>query len=316
VDPESSQADELRRLLNVVSGRAPDLLGRTSEPLVKEELAIVEFLTAKTIPNPRLTLAARSDPDQTQTPVDLLLGLATTRSGRRAAEEEKRQLKLQQLRETQEARQSAVNGNGNGMTSPWGYVAPSMPGLDVHQPFGDGRKAPRPLQPPKPKRTLAEWSEDIFSHGLEEQASGFNTGNGELLPSPRRDTFSDEQNQYSLQTPIQKQHNQPYHQAFTNNQPNLNTHELDHNNAINRSLHSISPQIQLSPFSDLSTNPLQTQQAYSNLTQQFGNNDFVDGFDFDMTGLNGNSNEGESVLGAGSGFNPFALAQNQLVEEG
>ncbi|ORY34710.1 hypothetical protein BCR39DRAFT_585668 [Naematelia encephala] len=173
LDPGSPQADELRHLLNIVSGRAPDAQGRTSEPLVKEELAIVEFLTAKgTSGRSSQPISAKGDERDDQTPVDLLLGLAKTRSGRRAAEEEKRQLRLQQFREAEEQRAGRASGNGNGMSSPWGYVAPQMPGLDVQQPFGmtsQQRRAPRPLRPPPSKRSDEnQWpstqSEDMYQH--------------------------------------------------------------------------------------------------------------------------------------------------------
>lgn len=143
-----------------------------SEPIVKEELAIVEFLTAKNPSKAQVIAAnggsngaARPEGSDENTPVDLLLGLAKTNSGRRAAEEEKRQLRLQQAREQEEQRQArrrviqqgqAVNGQVT--PSPWGYVPPQMPGLDVHQPFGASGPGPRrpqqlgglprPLQPP------------------------------------------------------------------------------------------------------------------------------------------------------------------------
>ncbi|GMK56232.1 hypothetical protein CspeluHIS016_0300720 [Cutaneotrichosporon spelunceum] len=164
LDPESPQADELRHLLNVVSGRARDEQGRMSEPIVKEELAIVEFLTAKNPSKVQVAVAngaqdgtVRTETSDENTPVDLLLGLAKTNSGRRAAEEEKRQLRLQQAREQEEQRQARRRGmqpaNGNGVPNPWNYVPPQMPGLDVHQPFGARRppqlgQLPRPLQPP------------------------------------------------------------------------------------------------------------------------------------------------------------------------
>ncbi|KAK6908865.1 hypothetical protein I203_102870 [Kwoniella mangroviensis CBS 8507] len=163
LDPDSPQADELRQLLNVVSGRSPDAQGKISEPLVKEELAIVEFLTAKSqsINKPRISLTSSGagtgptssgtgNKEEDQTPVDLLLGLAKTRSGRRAAEEEKRQLRLQAYREIEEQRQAARRNSGaQNISSPWGYIAPSMPGLDVQQPFrNDEKRVPRPLQPP------------------------------------------------------------------------------------------------------------------------------------------------------------------------
>jgi hypothetical protein len=47
VEPNSARAEELRRLLDVVAGLTPDELGRISEPIVKDELAIVEFLTQR-----------------------------------------------------------------------------------------------------------------------------------------------------------------------------------------------------------------------------------------------------------------------------
>ncbi|KAK4684332.1 hypothetical protein P7C73_g5850, partial [Tremellales sp. Uapishka_1] len=172
VDPTSPQADELRHLLNVVSGRARDSEGRLSEPIVKEELAIVEFLTAKTSGAPTPKSSHPSNLADDHTPVDLLLGLAKTSSGRRAAEEEKRQLRLQQRRELDE--QLKKNGNGATSASPWGYIAPSMPGLDVQQPFGNPnpfatsqpetmqRKVPRPLQPPSSaKRASNDWFDSM-----------------------------------------------------------------------------------------------------------------------------------------------------------
>ena len=131
---------------------------------MKEELAVVDFLTAKS------NVARTSKPNtahcyhQTddQTPVDLLLGLAKTRSGKRAAEEEQRQLRSQQHREREEQKAAARIG----MTSPWGYVAPHMPGLEVQQPFGNNasKKVPRPLQPPPPRRphSSTDWSPDLL----------------------------------------------------------------------------------------------------------------------------------------------------------
>ncbi|CAD6577076.1 MAG: hypothetical protein TREMPRED_001854 [Tremellales sp. Tagirdzhanova-0007] len=166
LDPDSPQADELRVLLNIVSGRAPDSQGRVSEPLIKEELAIVEFLTAKSSKSKtsQFPTARREQAQDDQTPVGLLLGLAKTRSGKRAAEEEQRQLRLQQSREVEEQR-TASSARVGGMISPWGYIAPQMPGLSVQQPFGiDGpRRAPRPLQPPPMKRTdPSDWSPGLL----------------------------------------------------------------------------------------------------------------------------------------------------------
>lgn len=239
MDPDSPQADELRHLLNVVSGRARDEQGSMSEPIVKEELAIVEFLTAKSTTKPNATAAngagangqpRNPDGSDENTPVDLLLGLAKTNSGRRAAEEEKRQLRLQQRREQEEQRMSqrrsisaaasAANsnnnnnnsiGNGNNSgalsSSPWGYVAPQMPGLDVHQPFGGqqgSRRMPRPLQPPGAGKqdgepndgSLGSWgsqSDNPFAFTDNKHSSpGFTTPGG-LIPSPHN-TFANAAN--------------------------------------------------------------------------------------------------------------------------
>ncbi|KAL7425182.1 hypothetical protein Q5752_000870 [Cryptotrichosporon argae] len=198
LDPDSPQADELRHLLNVVSGRIPDAKGETSEPIVKEELGIVDYLTAKSAPRPALSLKTGSD-EQT---ADVLLELAQTNSGRRAAEEERRQMRLQQRREADEVRLAArarqINGGGAapgqqhtgaGAGGPWGYVAPSLvPGFDVHQPFGQQRhlapmrrephelRGPKPLQPP-PKQ--GEWDEAFGLSDLGMYADGADAGQGQ-----------------------------------------------------------------------------------------------------------------------------------------
>lgn len=176
VDPLSAQADELRHLLNVVSGRARDSEGRLSEPIVKEELAIVEFLTQKAPTDGQqetpVDIKSRSRnpggrPDSSggtedaPAPVDLLLNLARTASGRRAAEEEQRQLQLQQRREVEEQRREGRRRSNSvrsasDSASPWDFVAPAMPGLDVHQPFGQAQRVPRPLQPPPARRQFGD----------------------------------------------------------------------------------------------------------------------------------------------------------------
>ena len=286
MDPDSPQADELRQLLNVVSGRAPDAQGRTSEPLVKEELAIVEFLTAKTNATSKPSTSAQNHstdrPSRTedQTPVDLLLGLAKTRSGRRAAEEEKRQSRLQQDREVEE--QGAAARRNNGMGSPWGYVAPQIPGLDVQQPFelSGQRRSPRPLQPPPRKSdgTTATWSPDIFNSLKQMRAPQFlsRSPSQPTLPSPHRD-----------------------------------------------SLASYPAPPQMSPFAGTSTLPLPSpSQTMDNSgpgemlfntqdgTHQFGQAN-VDSFDFSDLGL---GTRLQSTPTEGGSFNPFALAQT--AEEG
>jgi hypothetical protein len=304
VDPDSAQADELRQLLNVVSGRAPDSQGRTSEPLVKEELAIVEFLTAKTNYK-QASNTERPTRGDDQTPVDLLLGLAKTRSGRRAAEEEKRQIRLQQYREAEEQR-AAQKRNG-GMSSPWGYVAPSMPGLDVQQPFGQGNRgrAPRPLQPPQTKKSQdSPWSADIFDNL-----------NNEIVPppfasprrsdqSPLRTSFTQPQRQQPQQPPFQAQQQQQQQQAQSFQQQQQQQQPQQNNGSFN-----------LSPFASMSNLPLASPSqnvadmfAGNAAAQQFGQA-ISDGFDFADLGLNLESGAPNPTSIDWQNFNPFALQQ-------
>ncbi|WVF68076.1 hypothetical protein IAT40_002839 [Kwoniella sp. CBS 6097] len=282
LDPDSPQADELRQLLNVVSGRAPDAQGRTSEPLVKEELAIVEFLTAKSqstkprAPAPSSGSGTTTNPPDDQTPVDLLLGLAKTRSGKRAAEEEKRQLRLQAYREIEEQRQAARRNSGaqNISSSPWGYIAPQMPGLDVQQPFGNGKRVPRPLQPPPTRREdgsvpdSTNWSPEMAFVLGQQQAQAQTQAQGSMQQPQnqgRAQVQSQSQGQNQLPGPIQNQNqasqmqnpamgfnNSPTQplispglsQASSQNQPQ--SQNQTHNNG----------HINLSPYNNLTSMPL------------------------------------------------------------
>ncbi|ODN74484.1 hypothetical protein L202_06868 [Cryptococcus amylolentus CBS 6039] len=321
LDPDSALADELRQLLNVVSGRLPDSQNRLSEPLVKEELAIVEFLTAKpqnkpSRPPPRSAEAGAGGDDQT--PVDLLLNLATTRSGKRAAEEEKRQLRLQAAREKEEQSQIAKRNAGAGQisSSPWGYVAPSMPGLDVQQPFGNGSKqrVPRPLQPPPTRRAdgsipdSTDWSPEMAL----------------ALQNSQR-----QQTQASAQAHVAQQ-------QLTDGLPGFKT-SPSQNQGGNLSLSPYGGFSDLPSFSnetlggfDAATGFFQSQLPASNMDQapsagsssslttvpgqqtvdglgdggipQFGNATF-ESFDFNDLGLDVRNN--------GGGFNPFALPQTE-----
>lgn len=304
LDPDSPQADELRHLLNVVSGRARDEQGRLSEPIVKEELAIVEFLTAK---NPTKATpsaangaaqkqrAANGEGSDENTPVDLLLGLAKTNSGRRAAEEERRQLRLQQRREMEEQRMaqrrsmsSTSNGNNQmSSASPWGYVAPQMPGLDVHQPFGSQnasgmRRLPRPLQPPSGtkregsdsgKDSLGNWSpENPFSFENARASPGFNATGPNIIPSPHGQ-FQNVSNQNSSATQIS----------------GLSSY-------TDMSLPITSPNDQLT------TTLQQNTELFGSNGAEFGTA-VGDGFDFTNLGVPG---PGNMDMGA---FNPFTITQ-------
>lgn len=278
----------------MVSGRARDDAGKMSEPIVKEELAIVEFLTAKNsgkavaaAANSSSNGPARAEGSDENTPVDLLLGLAKTNTGRRAAEEEKRQLRLQQRREQEEQRQaqrrmqtSNMNGNGGLSANPWNYVAPQMPGLDVHQPFGEqgNRRLPRPLQPPSGRRDSggASWSpENPF--GFNENTRSSPSFNSNILPQ------------------------QPQQPQFGNN-GNTNNNQQ---------------QINLSPYQEM-TLPLpspndQMMTGQNDMFQQSGaglefGTAIGESFDF--------SNLGLPRQGTDAGFNPFAIAQTGAGDEG
>ncbi|WVQ78937.1 hypothetical protein IAT38_001029 [Cryptococcus sp. DSM 104549] len=334
LDPDSPQADELRQLLNIVSGRLPDAANRISEPLVKEELAIVEFLTAKSQGKTPRPAPSRADPGaptpDDQTPVDLLLGLAKTRSGRRAAEEEKRQLRLQAIREKEEQAQVARRnaGAGNISSSPWGYVAPQMPGLDVQQPFGnDGTKrVPRPLQPPPSARRAdgsvpdsTNWSPEMAlalsqsQGGIGKASSSAGSGTGSAPPSVSGLQRFDAQNRPILS---------PTHGTGMNMSPYGGFANLP-----------MGGDAQMGAFPDSTAGFFQPQQQHqqqqqqlqqgqqdgqgqgqgvdgadgmmdgSGGVQQFGNANF-DSFDFNDLGLGVRS-------GTGGGFNPFALPQTE-----
>jgi hypothetical protein len=151
VEPNSARAEELRRLLDVVAGLTPDELGRISEPIVKDELAIVEFLTQRANdPNTTDGVISNSAPIP---PYHILSG-------------EQRPALLER-RDTSASRQSnevAAFRQQHASDDPaWSFVAPGMATLDVHAPFSPGRQAnragsdvstssmPGPLRPPPPR---------------------------------------------------------------------------------------------------------------------------------------------------------------------
>lgn len=317
VDPESPQADELRHLLNVVSGRAPDKHGKVSEPLVKEELAIVEFLTAKSTAPGKSKSSRTSDQPGDQTPVDLLLNLAKTRSGRRAAEEEKRQLRLQQYREVEEQRRATSSKGGkDGMASPWGYQAPQMPGLDVQQPFAanGSRKVPRPLAPPS-RRNESQPSNDPWNFSNFTMDSSITQPNFQMT-RPTSASFGAAPAANAQAQQIQQQHQQQ--QLQTSPHQDLNPLQFP-------SVSSTSPfgqlsmpgqqnQPSLSPdnmFGLPDTNPSDLGQGNGQMdSMQLFGNALMDQFDFSDLGL-GNGVQNDNVE---SSFNPFALAQAQTED--
>jgi len=163
VEPNSPRAEELRRLLDVVAGLAPDELGRISEPIVKDELAIVEFLTQRANdPNNSEGALNNSAPIP---PYHILSG-------------EQRPALLER-RDTSASRQSnevAAFRQQHASDDPaWSFVAPGMATLDVHAPFSPGGVAnkagsdvstssvPGPLRPPPPRGYHGQSASSVFA---------------------------------------------------------------------------------------------------------------------------------------------------------
>ena len=323
VDPESPQADELRHLLNVVSGRAPDKQGKVSEPLVKEELAIVEFLTAKSTASGKSKSTRSSDqPGGDQTPVDLLLNLAKTRSGRRAAEEEKRQFRLQQYREVEEQRRASSGKNGSsskdGMTSPWGYQAPQMPGLDVQQPFAanGSRKVPRPLAAPS-KRNDQQSDNDPWNINNFTLDSGITQPDFQMQmnrPSSSGSSFNPHAHAHLQQSPHQEMNPLQFPSASTSSSfgqmtmPNLqNQPSLSPDNMFN--LGAPNPNNNSNNNNNNNNTDPNAAPGQMDSMQLFGNA-LMDQFDFSDLGL-GSGVQSNTVE---TSFNPFALAQAQTED--
>jgi hypothetical protein len=178
VEPNSARAEELRRLLDVVAGLAPDELGRVSEPIVKDELAIVEFLTQRANdPNNSEGALNNSAPIP---PYHILSG-------------EQRPALLER-RDTSASRQSnevaTFRQQHAGDDPAWSFVAPGMATLDVHAPFSPGgvvnragsdvstSSVPGPLRPPPPRGYTGQASTSMFG-----DREGGNAHNGFLQQS-------------------------------------------------------------------------------------------------------------------------------------
>ena len=298
-----------------MSGRAPDKHGKVSEPLVKEELAIVEFLTAKATTG-KSKSSRPSDQQGDQTPVDLLLNLAKTRSGRRAAEEEKRQQRLQQYREAEEQRNASNKGQGqrDGMTSPWGYQAPQMPGLDVQQPFAlnGTRKVPRPLAAHSAKRDINTNTNPSINQNNDPWNLNFGLDTGLSQPNfsmPRPSSantsgfsqqMSGDINQIQFPSGSSTNSFDQIALASFNQQPQQQQQQQQQQ--LQQQLSNVSPE---SMFNVGGSDPNSAQtQGQMDSMQLFGNA-MMDQFDFSDLGL-GAGVQNNTVE---SSFNPFALAQ-------
>lgn len=142
LEPNTPRADELRRLLDVVAGLAPDEQGRVSEPIVKDELAIVEFLTQK----------AKTGEGDTNNSAPVPPYSHVLPDNQKAPSHHKR--------ESFGLAAAASNAERRGPASDpaWSFVAPEMATIDVHQPFSSSGSAsgqsavPGPLKPPQSRQ--------------------------------------------------------------------------------------------------------------------------------------------------------------------
>lgn len=286
-------------------------------------MAIVEFLTAKATTS-KSKSSRPSDQQGDQTPVDLLLNLAKTRSGRRAAEEEKRQQRLQQYREAEEQRRATSKqgqGSRDGMASPWGYQAPQMPGLDVQQPFAlnGQRKVPRPLAAPSAKRdNNVNTNSSNSNQNNDPWNLGFNMDGALSQPNfMARPSSANDSNQ-SFQQQLQGDINQMQFPSGSStssfDQMALATLHQQHQQQQQQhqqqqmQMQDVSPE---SMFNVSGADPNSAQiQGQMDTMQLFGNA-MMDQFDFSDLGL-GAGAQNNTVE---SSFNPFALAQAAQTED-
>lgn len=163
VDPTSIRADELRRLLDIVAGQAPDELGRVSEPIVKDEMAIVDFLTQKANAG-----SSNGQPIRSSAPIPpyshILPGHRPTRrmdSSNDAESSSRARAASDTLRRPHMAGTSSdpsIQPRPPYLSDPaWSFVAPGMSQISVQSPFGPSESTrktlvPGPLRPPVPRQ--------------------------------------------------------------------------------------------------------------------------------------------------------------------
>ncbi|KAJ9104494.1 hypothetical protein QFC21_001990 [Naganishia friedmannii] len=182
VDAASPRAEELRRLLDVVAGIAPDEQGRISEPIVKDELAIVEFLTQRA--NNTSAQEQALNNSAPMPPYSHVLSARGSSAAQRFGQQQHQQQqqsqpvpqKVQdtdhQLVPSDPAMQLPHQGGQDTVQPPahhsevqqqipedsaWSFIAPDLNTIDVHQPFVDNERGldhrmPGPLRGPARSR--------------------------------------------------------------------------------------------------------------------------------------------------------------------
>jgi hypothetical protein len=192
VDPNSTRADELRKLLDIVAGQALDEQGRISEPIVKDEMAIVDFLTAKASSNATLRNSAAFPPYSHILPGHR--GPGKDRIAPRDAQSARAPSISQQQNNIQSEQDQPPAQRGS-----WQSIAPGMSQIDVHQPFGGSNNAqrlPRPLRPPRSQRERSDSGASnasppnnsivLMSQGLGYQGNMYQTSPTQPQGSPLR----------------------------------------------------------------------------------------------------------------------------------
>lgn len=176
LEPNTPRADELRRLLDVVAGLAPDEQGRISEPIVKDELAIVEFLTQKAKTGEADTNNSAPVPPYSHVLPD----------NQKAPSSNKR--------ESFGLAAAASNAERRGPASDpaWSFVAPEMATIDVHQPFSSNGSSsgqlpvPGPLRPPQRERLQSASDGGDLRYGdMAPPAAQTSSSSSVTRPSPR-----------------------------------------------------------------------------------------------------------------------------------
>lgn len=167
VDPNSARADELRKLLDVVAGQAMDEAGRISEPIVKDEMAIVDFLTAKA----NNTAGSNVRNSAPFPPYSHILPIQKPLQPSKQMRQEPSPLRGRSDSIEQKPainRQGSQASDWSGGDPAWSFVAPGMAQIDVHHPFAQqpqssnalnnspNQRMPRPLRPPQSGRQRSD----------------------------------------------------------------------------------------------------------------------------------------------------------------
>lgn len=217
VDAASPRAEELRRLLDVVAGLAPDDQGRISEPIVKDELAIVEFLTQRA--NNTSAQEQALNNSAAIPPYSHVLSARANTAAQRFGQQHKLSSttdiqkhnhhqsasSLPPLRSPQQDRKAATDALDQFSDVPqaapedsaWSFVAPDLNTIDVHQPFIDSGRGLTEHRMPGPLRGPARSRQNSLLEQAYSDSASFQPRSGG--PSERNMAIGDVEQQAGLQ---------------------------------------------------------------------------------------------------------------------